>query len=375
MGGDNKTGDRQPLDWDDLFCRAGFGMALLTLPDYRLLKANSAFEQLCGRPFEEMSGQSILRRLVHLPDNIPLSFLIGEVLPVTMEGAAARWVRISVTENEDTALAVIEDVSDQKALEAQMIHADRLAHLGGLTTTLQHDFSQPLNIIRLTTENTLDRLEEGGSFDEAGHNRLLRSLHVVMQQLRRTQELFDITWGYSHPPENPPLLCDIRAAVEDAVERVRQRPCSAKIRIEILKPSHPICMFVHEKRLSEIVFQLILNSCEAISSDSANQGVDYKSGFVEIGFHVEQTQEIVTISIVDNGPGLKPGIARRLKRPDFSSHPTGKGLGLLVAFGIASELGGFIEVPEIGVGTRFDIVLPLEPNDAETTPPNEEETE
>ncbi|HVI50318.1 MAG TPA: ATP-binding protein [Candidatus Sulfotelmatobacter sp.] len=357
-----------------MFSQASFGVALLDLPDHGLIAANSAFEELCGRQLAEMSGQPILQRLVDLPPGIAPSVLAGEVLPVALEGASARWVRISVTAGEANALAIVEDVSEAKSLEAQMIHSDRLAHLGGLATTLQHDLSQPLNIIRLTAENALDRLDEGTALDDAEKARQIRSLNVVMQQLKRVQELFDLTWGYGNPPEGAADMCDVGSAIKDAVERVKARPCASKVRIEHSHPLHSVYIFCHTQRLSEVVFQLILNACEAIAAVNASHPDNPAAGLVRVDYVVDRGQETLTISVEDDGPGLKPALARKLSNPELSSQPTGKGLGLLVAFGIAAELGGFIEVPKIGAGTRFDIVLPLGESDEEKTPPHEEET-
>jgi|GEM_PF-2216836 len=368
-------GEAAPLDWDRMFAQAPFGMALLSLPDYRLLTANQALLDLANRSLDAVAGQPLLSQLVSLPPGMSPAALCGEVLPVVLPGAAAHWVRLSVTEGSETALIVIDDVSEQKSLEAQMIHIDRLSQLGGLAVTLQHDLSQPLNIIRLTAENALDRLEEGGPFDEGEHARQVRCLSMVMQQLKRAQEIFDQTWSYGHPPEASPGWFDLSMMVEAAIARVTQRPAAARMSLEWRSPAKPVRIFGHGQRLEEVLFQLLLNSCEAMASYNSSQAGKAISGIVTVGCIVDRDLDQLTLSITDNGPGLSPGLMRRLTSPELSSRPAGKGLGLLVAFGITAEMGGWIELPKTGQGTRFDIVLPLGGDDEETTPPNEEETE
>jgi signal transduction histidine kinase len=369
------------MDWEDMFAQASFGLALLAPPDYRLTRANPALLQMAGREFFQLEGRPLLPLLVGVPSSLPPVGLAGDVLPVTLEGAVACWLRISVSPAGQNYLAIIEDVSEQKALEEQMLHADRLYHLGGLATTLQHDLSQPLNIIRLTVENALDRLEETPMTGEE-LPRQMRCLSIVLQQLKRTQEIFDQTWAYGHPPESDQEMFDPARSIATAIERVRTRPSAAKVAIGFSTKTTLPRLLGHGQRLEEVLFQLLLNSCEAMTSRKVNLEENSIVDSVSIDCAVDADHGLLMISVADNGPGLPAALARRLDRPAFASQPSGKGLGLLVAFGIVAEMGGWIRLPKSGnspeKGARFDILLPLDLSlglDVEDeTPPNEEET-
>lgn len=371
----------EQTDWEDMFAQASFGLALLASPDYRLKRANPALLQMTGRELSQLVGLPLLPLLVGLPPSLPPTGLAGDVLAVTLEGAPARWLRISVSPAGQDYLAFVEDVSEQKALEEQMLHGDRLCHLGGLATTLQHDLSQPLNVIRLSVENALDRLEDNPMTGEE-LPRQKRCLSIVLQQLKRTQEIFDLTWGYGHPPQEEQEMFDPAQSIAAAIERVRERPSAAKVEICFSTKATLPSLLGHGQRLEEVLFQLLLNSCEAMMAKKVNRDGSSIIGSISIDCDVDAEHGLLTISVADNGPGLPAALAHSLDRPAFASQPRGKGLGLLVAFGIVAEMGGWIRLPKAGnspeKGARFDILLPLDLSsglDVENeTPPNEEET-
>ncbi|WP_395793148.1 sensor histidine kinase [Aquimonas sp.] len=68
------------------------------------------------------------------------------------------------------------------------------------------------------------------------------------------------------------------------------------------------------------------------------------------------------IEITDNGCGIAPEVLPRVFEPFFTTRSVGEGsgLGLSVAWGIAAEHGGRIEVESTpGQGSRFRVSLPL----------------
>jgi signal transduction histidine kinase len=70
----------------------------------------------------------------------------------------------------------------------------------------------------------------------------------------------------------------------------------------------------------------------------------------------------VSVSVADNGPGIKPSDRERIFRPFWSRDGGGTGLGLAIARELAVALGGKIELDsELGAGSRFALELPLSP--------------
>jgi signal transduction histidine kinase len=72
----------------------------------------------------------------------------------------------------------------------------------------------------------------------------------------------------------------------------------------------------------------------------------------------------VAVEVADNGKGIPPDVLPKIFDPFFTTKEVGKGtgLGLSIVYKIVEQHGGRISVDStIGVGTRFTVVLPLQP--------------
>jgi two-component system phosphate regulon sensor histidine kinase PhoR len=67
----------------------------------------------------------------------------------------------------------------------------------------------------------------------------------------------------------------------------------------------------------------------------------------------------VSVSVADSGPGISRAERERIFRPFYSRDGGGTGLGLPIARGLASALGGELRLQsELGRGSRFELRLP-----------------
>ena len=121
----------------------------------------------------------------------------------------------------------------------------------------------------------------------------------------------------------------------------------------MLRIRQPILILTEQDKLTQIMSNLIKNAIEACEpSDEvlvgARGGV-YRDGRVGVEFFVE-----------DSGSGLSDEVLQNLagaKQSDKGGEH--QGVGLQIAFRLASELDGAIDVrTEVGQGTRFSLFLP-----------------
>ena len=81
-----------------------------------------------------------------------------------------------------------------------------------------------------------------------------------------------------------------------------------------------------------------------------------------IRLETRQQGEEIVVRISDTGIGIPDHLRARIFEPFFTTKPVGAGtsLGLSTSFTILSRHGGRIAVEsELGVGTRFEIRLPV----------------
>lgn len=103
-------------------------------------------------------------------------------------------------------------------------------------------------------------------------------------------------------------------------------------------------------KLNQVFMNLIVNAGQAIE----------EQGEIIINSHA--TENEVVISIQDSGSGISEENIEKLFDPFFTTKPVGvgTGLGLSISYGIVQDHNGQINVSsELGVGTTFEIILPI----------------
>jgi signal transduction histidine kinase len=108
-------------------------------------------------------------------------------------------------------------------------------------------------------------------------------------------------------------------------------------------------------QLQQVFINIIINA-EYFMIKAHNRGT--------LTIATEQVDNIVRISIADDGPGIVKKNLLRMFSPFFTTKEVGKGtgLGLSICHGIVTEHGGRIYAEsEVGKGATFIIELPIVP--------------
>jgi signal transduction histidine kinase len=166
-------------------------------------------------------------------------------------------------------------------------------------------------------------------------------------------ELIESLLEFSRTRESlRPTYGDVRSAVERAVQGVKAHPEFQRIRIRIVCDGSTEGWFDF-KKLERALLNLLLNACEAVSSDSG-----------KIDISLRRQGENLEVRIEDNGPGIAEAVRNRLFEP-FVSHgkENGTGMGLTVVQKILQDHGGDVAVIQTSnSGTTFRLNIPLSPS-------------
>lgn len=253
-------------------------------------------------------------------------------------------------------LGTVADVTRDKAMTARLMQADRLSAIGTLAAAVGHEINNPLTFVqgnlRLAAQE-LSRMRAvldggGASFlndvlemlDEAeiGVGRIA----AIVQQLR-TFARADVR------PQSLDVGAVVHSALRMAENQLRYR---AQLIVE-LPPLPPVVG--QEGPLAQVFLNLLLNAMQAFG-EGEREGERN-----EIRVTGTADGDWVVISIGDTGAGIPSDVMPKIFDPFFTTKPIGEGTGLGLAISrqiIASHRGELRVYSQVGVGTRFDVVLP-----------------
>ena len=305
------------------------------------------------------------RRLLHLSDDAtidrPLGELLGagaaaSLLPATGAGGACQIGADAATPGASVLsarsgrlpdgdfLVRIDEASDEHRLRSHLEHAERLASIGELLSSVAHELSNPLTAVLGYAELLLSDAASGVPRDE------LEMIQSEAMRCRRiVGNLLDLSRAEAFDPR-PTSLADVvdrviefraYAAQVSSVKLVRE--CDANV------PT--INGDMH--RLVQAVLNLVTNAEDAVRSRKDGKRVVLRARRTASGG--------AAVEVEDNGPGVPAAIRDFIFEPFFTTKPRGRGtgLGLSLVRAAAKAHGGTVRVEDApGGGARFVMELP-----------------
>jgi len=244
---------------------------------------------------------------------------------------------------------ILKDVTDERRLREQILHAEKLRAVGEMAAGIAHNFNNVLATILTRAQLLTQQLTDTAS--------VRRGLTLIEQAaadgaslVRRLQQLA----GGSAITERTWL--DLNALVRDVVEttqplwhdhtRREGRPVEVRVALAPLPR-----LLGRAAELREVFTNLLLNALEAMP----------QGGHITLRTSVEDSS--VCLEVSDTGSGMTAEVRRRLFDPFFTTKGArGTGLGLSVSQAIIKgHHGSFTVESEPGHGTTFRITLPCMP--------------
>lgn len=234
------------------------------------------------------------------------------------------------------------DITEQRRVQTQAAAGDRLASMGRLAAGVAHEINNPLAYVIGHLE-LLRRASLGPPLEASVEQALAGAERVraIVEDLRPLSRGDDEKRG---PVD---LLEVVRSASNIAAAPVRHR---ARIVTDLV----PIPMVEgNSARLGQLVLNLLMNAAEAFPEGQSEQN--------EIRVRVRPKDRAhVILEVSDTGPGIAPDVIERIFDPFFTTKPmgAGTGLGLAICHGIATSIGGSIDVESPpGRGATFRVTL------------------
>jgi PAS domain S-box-containing protein len=240
------------------------------------------------------------------------------------------------------------DISEQRQLEQQLVHAQKMESIGMLAAGLAHEVGNPLTSISSIVQ-ILQRTSTDGFIQE--------KLELMKSQISRISRIIRDLVDFSRRSTYEVQLTDINKNIRDAIEIVRIGKKAKDITFTVsLDESVPLLSLVPDQ-VEQVFINLLINAVDALFDTTPPPG---KTKSITV--RSARDAEMVQIGIEDNGKGIRDEDLQKIFEPFFTTKKVGEGtgLGLWVSYGIIKSFRGEITVKStFGAGTVFTIRLPL----------------
>lgn len=233
--------------------------------------------------------------------------------------------------------------TDLRAAQEHLIHAEKMAALGRMSTAIVHEISQPLAAM----EATLTAAEMTLAPNET---RIMARLATAKGLIRRMQRTTRHLKSFGRKEAGALSLIDLGPVVASAIELVTPRARAVGV-APAFAGGHAQVM-AGAVRMEQVMVNLLINALDAVEGRSDAQ----------ISVTLEVAGAMARLRVTDTGHGIAPDDLARVTEPFFSTKISGEGLGLglSISRAILAEFGGDLSVASTqGQGTCVTVSLPL----------------
>lgn len=287
------------------------------------------------------------------------------------EGSARRicqWSLIQVFDRPEEGkvlLCILNDVTEERTLQKQLLEAARMASIGELAAGTAHNLRSPLGAVKGMLELLFEELDSGRivpyltALEPPRPTRAFNEqLQLVLKSLNKCFTVIDDLIQFARSPDQPFEMIRLHTLLDGTEALLGDLLKSRGVQIE--KDIEADVVYGRQADLVQVFLNLYSNAYKAMPQggrlriqsvpDTLRRG---EGPFVEI-------------LVSDTGCGIPPENLPKIFDPFFttSDRVEGTGLGLSMTLKIVKEHGGSIEVAtsRVGEGTTFRLSLPAHPD-------------
>jgi len=287
-----------------------------------------------------------------------------------------RWLRETARPIHDPLLGRVikivggvEDISDEKLLEHQLVHARKLEALAQLAGGVAHDF----NNLLMLQYTALDFLHHEAHLLSPDGRQALEDIAYASQ---RSAEVTRSLLAFGRRQIDHPRIVDAAELLRQ-MNKVLLRTAGAKIQVSVETPAELLPVRVDPGQLQLVVLNLVLNAKEAMPNAGS---VRIQAGRFQLDARDSGRPgelppgDYVGITVIDTGIGMDNSIKQRLFEPFFTTKKgAGTGMGLATSHGVVRQAGGAFSVTSTpGKGSQFRLYLPVVGDEEEEMPATSE---
>lgn len=347
-----------------------YGIFWAEEPSGRLLDVNPTLAKMLGyASTDELLGVRFTKGLYcDLADH---EKIVAEYMEHGRASATVEWKRkdekiitvhmigrktISPDGKSECAEVMVEDVTERKALEKQLVQAQKFEAIGQLAGGVAHDFNNMIGAILGWADLGIEETDLG--------SRLHRHFQKVRQQAERAASLTRQLLAFARQQILEPRNIDLNQTVIETVSLL-EKVIGSNIDIRANLAPDLAVVRADPTQVEQVLMNLCINARDAMPDggslliESSNVRLDEQfcalQPLARPGHHA-------MLSVTDTGIGMDAATLDRIFEPFFTTKELGKGtgLGLATVYGIVRQHGGFLQVySELKMGSTFRAYFPV----------------
>lgn len=266
-----------------------------------------------------------------------------------------KWMEASAVritwEGKPASLVFINDVTERRKMQDELLKAQKLESIGTLAGGLAHDFNNYLHGIKGYISIAIDLAKPNGS---------------IYEKLTEANKISELASGLAKQlltfAKGGELLLKLSSVSEIIKNSANFGLIGSKAKCEFSIPNDLWNAEVDSGQISQVLSNLIINASQAmpeggiIKIKAENIMLDEQNEFaLSHGPYIK-------ILVEDQGVGIPEENLSKIFDPFFTTKPNGNGLGLAISYSIIKNHRGYIGVTsKVGKGTTFYIYLPAMP--------------
>ncbi|MEO7985537.1 MAG: ATP-binding protein [Gemmatimonadales bacterium] len=347
---------RSKEEWETAFNALTEGIAVVGTGD-AMLRANRALAALAEMPEAMMVGRSFCQTLFGGHD------AVAELIDAAHRGErtapmvarldrTGRVLRLTAAPGADRAepgpvVILVEDVTEQRNMEAQLIQNDKMASIGQLVSGVAHELNNPLTSIAGLTELLLER--------EPGREVPREHLRVIHEQAERAGRIVRNLLTFARKGVAEKAGVDLNDVATRTSLLILYELQLHGIELESALSAEPVVVLGDRYELQQVLLNLVNNAVQAVGGLEPGRPR-------RISLVTARADGMAILAVRDSGPGVPPHHVSYLFTPFFTTKGPGEGtgLGLSLSYGLVKSHGGVLsyERPADG-GAEFRITLPF----------------
>lgn len=235
-------------------------------------------------------------------------------------------------------LAVINDFTQIRKFEQQIMQAEKLATAGQMAAELAHEIKNPICSIK----GLIQVLGKKHSLQDSKY------YEVITEEIERISSLLH---SFLSLTQSKPVFAKIsmNEIIEDILPVLESQALCKNIHINFDMQRELPRINADRENVRQVIVNIVQNAIDALQND----------GKINISVWYDEISERIKMEFKDNGAGIKPEILDKIFEPFFTTKENGSGLGLAISHRIIeNHEGKLFAFNNLEGGATFVIELP-----------------